>query len=333
MPHVVTRGESVYKCSVCNRKVRVPTNKRGLDIINFCTITNGCKGKLNKVTLLKDINETTALIPAVNDLTNWFQRKTLYTHIQTVESNVWNISHNLNGKPTIHTFLNKMVNDKTELVSVLQPTTTIINSNNIRLTFDRTESGVAQLVTLSSSNITNPLLTTPTNTPLSNILMSTNTGLISIGTLNTAPTISIELTFTIAGHAPIVILYDSIDNIPSITSFWSDVNICFLNGKSYTIRSLEIISHPHAINYFLTGKIPPQGCSFYISKINNVIPAYNDIIMLGAKYPFTPVDKTYDKYVNFSAETSSTHGVLYSFGQIYVTPTTLKSVFPYITVV
>jgi hypothetical protein len=333
MPHVVSRGESVYKCSICNRKIRVPTNKKGLDIINYCTITSGCKGKLNRVTLIKDINETPALTPAENNVNDWFQRKTLYTHIQTVTSNIWNIPHNLNGKPNIHTFLNKMVNNKKELVSVLQPTTTIIDSNNIRLTFDRTESGLAQLVTLSSSNITNPLLNTTTSISSSNVLMSTSTGLISIGTLNTDSIISIELTFIIAGHAPIVILYDGIDNIPSITSPWSDVNVCFLNGKSYTVRSLEIISHLHAINYFLTGQIPPQGCSFYISKVNNVIPAYNDIIMLGVKYPFTSVDKIYDNYVNFSAETSSSRGIIYSFGQIYATPTTLKPVFPYITVV
>lgn len=333
MPHVVFRGESVYKCSVCNRKIRVPTNKKGLDIINYCTITNGCKGKLNRVTLIKDINNTPALAPAINGVTDWFQRQILYTHTQTIASAIWDIQHNLNGNPTVYTFLNKANDGTTELVPIIDPQAIITNSNNIRLMFDRAETGLAQLVTLSSANTTNPLLIPPTITQPSNIVISTNTGLITIGTLDSTSAISMELTFVIAGHSNISITYNTIDNIPSITSPWNDVNICYLNGKSYTVRSLEVISDTNAINYFLSGEIPPQGCSFYVSKINNKVPAYDDIIMLGIKYPFESVDKIYDSYVNFSAENSSTHGVLYSFGQIYVTPTTVKPVFPYITVV
>lgn len=339
MVQVATRGEAVYQCSVCNRKTRVPVNKRGMDIINNCIITNGCKGKLNKVTLTKDIVNTPTLTPAVTGLNDWYQRSTLYTHEQTVATEKWEVVHNLNGNPIVHVFLDRLVYDEesntsiSQLVAVPQPKTTLVSSNAITLTFDVAESGLAQFITLSSPNTTNPSSTIITIPTEDNVQVSTDTGLLSIGTLSTLTNVSIEITFIISGQSPVKILYTNIDNTPVSESPWASTDSCFVNGKSYVTRSLDIVSHPAAINKFLTGQIPPQGGSFYVSKVNGVTPATDEVVILGATSPFTAVDRVYDKYVKLTAETSTSGGVLYSFGKIFATSTAIKSVFPFITVV
>lgn len=333
MPKVVTRGESVYQCNVCNRKTRVPTNRRGLDVLHNCTITEGCKGSLNKVLLTKDIINTPTLTPSVTGIRDWFQRKVLYTHEQVIASKVWNITHNLNSNPVIHTFLNQMIDGETQLVPVDQPNTNIIDSNNIQVLFESAESGVAQLVALSSENRTNPFNLISPTISVDNIQISTDTGVLTVATLSSLPIIGITITFVIPGQAPVTITYTNIDNTPSTTSPWAGTQELFINGNTYTVRSINIITHPNAINFFLSGQIPPQGCSLYVNAIQSTIPEHEDILILTANSPYTPIDRIYDKAIDLGDETANSNGVLYSFGKIYSTPTVLKSIYPYIIVV
>lgn len=332
MPKVVARGESVYQCDVCNRRIRVPTNQRGLDVLHNCTITAGCKGKLNRVTQQRDINATPTLTPAVVGLQDWFQRSTLYTHNQIVASNRWEIQHNLGGNPVVHTFLNKLVGGTTELVTVTQPPTILVDSNNVILVFDQAETGVAQLETLSSQNTINANVTIPAAAP-TNIQVSNDAGLITVATLNSAAIINITMTFSITGQLPVTVTYNNIDNIPPVTSPWAGISQVYVNGNTYTVRSFNILTHPAAINYFLSGQIPPQGATFYVNFINASVPVHNDILILGATSPFGSVDRVYDKYVDLGDETETSANVVYSFGKVYAVSTALKSTYPYISVV
>lgn len=332
MSKVVARGESVYQCTVCNRKTRVPTNQKGLDVVHYCTITAGCKGKLTRVSIIKDVISTPALTPAVPGLNDWFKRNMVYTHGQVVASKDWIIKHNLGGKPNVHTFLNTLVDGTVQLIPANQPQTITIDQNTTKLVFDRAETGIAQLTSLASQNTTNTPISTYVS-PIENLQISTNTGLLTLATKATDPIINITITFVITGQRNVTIVYNNIDNIATASSPWAGVKQVHINGKTYTVRTLDLISHPAAFAYFASGQIPPQGGAFYITFINNTAPVYEDVLVIGANSPFGPVDRVYDKFVDLSRETDSSNGVAYNFGKVVAIPNAIRTAFPLISVV
>lgn len=333
MPKVVVRGESVYQCTICDRKTRVPTNQRGLDVIYHCTITSGCKGKLNRLTLIKDIISTPTLTPSVSGLQDWFQRKVLYTHSQNISSNNWIVPHELNNKPTIHVFTYKSIDGVKQLIPTVPDSITTIDSNKTQISFVRAETGIAQCIALASQNVTNDPTRSTAAITGDKVQYSNNIGVITIATLNDDPTISIMLTFMVSNQDPVTIIYDYITAHTTVSSPWANTSKIYVNGKTYTTRTLDIVNHPSAMPFFLSGQIPPQGCTYYIQYLNSNSVISDEVLMLGANTPYGIVDRVYDSYSDFSSETSTTGGVIYSFGKTYVNPPAIKNAYPYIVVV
>jgi hypothetical protein len=241
----------------------------------------------------------------------------------------WTITHKLNNIPIIHVFVQRVVNGSKQLVLIPSPTIKTIDQNISEIIFDKEETGIAHCVTLSSQNNINPTQAIKI-TPTQNVLISNDIGLLSIGTIDNNPTFNLPITFDIAGQPSVDIVYNKISNIASISSPWTGTSQVFLNGQTYTVRSVNLISHPAAIQYFLSGQIPPQGGNLYIN--NN--PKHGDIVILGATPPFGTVDRIIDKYIDFSDEkTTNTNNILYSYGKIYASPSIIKSIYPYISVV
>lgn len=105
MAQILIKGESVYACDVCNRKIRVLTSRDGIDVVQRCTITYNCHGKLHRVTNTEDINTTPAFPVEVAGVQDWFQRKVEYTHVQPIKSTRWLIKHNLANKPLVYAYV------------------------------------------------------------------------------------------------------------------------------------------------------------------------------------------------------------------------------------
>lgn len=104
---ILIKGESVYKCDTCNRKVRVATSKDGIDVVQRCIITHGCKGKLYRVRDARDANSTSAFPAEVPGIQDWFQRRVVYDHSQPIKSQKWLIKHNLQNKPIVYAYTTK----------------------------------------------------------------------------------------------------------------------------------------------------------------------------------------------------------------------------------
>ena len=333
MAQIVVRGENVYQCTVCSRKIRVPNNRYGLDVVHYCTITQGCKGKLNRVTIPKEVNNTPAIPPEVTGIQDWFQRQMLYTYTQTIASNTWTIQHNLGTIPIIHTFLNQIVNGVMTLVETLPPPYKIIDDNNIILTFPEAVSGVAQLEALSSRNTAN-LQKSKVVQNVNNIQVTTNTGVLTIATLDPSPITEVTLTYVVPGQNPIAIVYNNLASPPDANSPWSGINQVYVGGVVYTVRSFNLVSHPAALQYFISGQIPSTGCAVYVgTPLNGPTGILKSVLILEAKSPYASVDIITNQYVDFSAETKTSANILYSYGVAVVTPNTPKSIYPYISVV
>lgn len=104
MAQILIKGESVYKCDVCMRKIRVLTSREGIDVVNRCTITYGCKGRLHRVKNAEEANATPAFPTEVAGVKDWFQRRVEYTHTQPIKASTWVIKHNLANKPIIYAY-------------------------------------------------------------------------------------------------------------------------------------------------------------------------------------------------------------------------------------
>ena len=330
MTQVVIRGESVYECDVCKRRIRTPTNRYGLDVVQRCTITAGCQGKLHRVTALKDINTTPAFPPEVTGLQDWFARNILYTHQQPIKTAVWVVQHNLQNVPVLHTFVHRTVDGEDVLVEQDPIRVDTIDANTTRLTFAAVESGQVQCVSLSTKNTTNYDNTLAVEDNVVGVQLSSAVGEITIATLDSSGIVDVTLTFL--SSTPVNVTYSGIDGIPSIYSPWVGSNSVIVNGKRYTVRSFNITQTPTAPSYFSSGLIA-NGTAFYVGGINNVPVGANDVIFLLSNSPHTNVDRIYDRYVDASSISSTSPETFYEDGRGYVTSSVIRSTYPLILVV
>lgn len=332
MPKVVVKGESVYKCSVCARSVRVPTNRQGLDVLQRCNITHNCLGKLSRVFTAKDINATPAFPPEVQGVTDWFQRRVFFTHQQPVQSQTWTIKHNLASRPTVYVYVNRVVDGEEQLVKVDPKTETTIDLNTVRVTFDVAESGLAQCISLTSQNSTNPA-STETVVETSDFQLSSDTGEISIATLSTASLIGIAFTFRTSGtEIDTVIDYAGIDDTPSVESPWAGASRAVINGQLYTIRSFNLTKTPLAPTYFAAGAIP-NGSTFFVSSFNSAPPTTGQCLFLLGRAPYATVDRIFDRYIDAATISSDTPEFYYTTGKAFTSPEIIRTTYPPILVV
>ena len=106
----------VYKCDVCDRETELLQNKKGLEVIQRCTITDNCRGKLYQLGVKQD--HIRGQFPsAVGGLDDWTPRKMIYNHTQSIRQQEWRVNHELGIFPTIHVFVERPVAGSTEALS------------------------------------------------------------------------------------------------------------------------------------------------------------------------------------------------------------------------
>lgn len=333
MKQVVVKGESVYECSVCKRKVRVPSNRFGLDVMQRCNITSGCRGSLSRVTLTKDINSTPAFPPEVDGVSDWFQRKILYTHQQPIEASKWLVKHNLGNKPIIHVYANQLVGQTVQLVQFQAQSVTILDLNTVELTFSKPVSGLAQCVSLASENLTNSTAVAEPVVSLDAILTTNAVSEISIATLDSSNIVTVELSYVTSSDTPNVnITYTAVDSTASLDSPWAGVRRVMVNGRRYVVRSFNLISHGAAAPIFGGGQIP-NGSAFRFTELNGQPIKQHDVLVLLARTPFTTIDRIHDKYIDAALISSVDPELYWDAGLGYCRPSAVKTTYPAILVV
>lgn len=325
------KGENVYECDTCTRKIRIPENKQGLDVLPNCNITLGCLGNLRRVLNVREINLTPAVPPEVEGVSDWFQRRTLYTHNQQIANTEWLIQHNLANKPVIHAYVNKIVDGEETLVTQEPTSIKTIDLNNTLLTFTTPFSGVAQCISLATQNVTNPDATTPAVVTPTTMQLTSDTGELTIATLDETSTVSLTLSYiTPTGNSNVQ--YIAIDNVVSIDSPWVNASQAIIAGRKYTIRSFNLSTTPLAPAAFTQGMIP-NGTGFFVSAINGVPLTPGRVLFLLGKAPYSFVDRVLDKYVDPYYINQTSPQTLYDAGKGFVEPSGIKTTYPPILVV
>lgn len=384
MAQILIKGESVYKCDTCMRKIRMLTSREGIDVVQRCTITHGCRGKLLRLKDAKEVNSTPAFPTEVAGVQDWFQRRVVYTHTQPVKAKRWTIKHNLANNPLVYAFVSRqtessatytltatagamwhkstsgydennpyaptaaglytyngtswvmpentipvgsMGNGIFEYMSLVEPDhVAIIDSNTVEVTFGVPQSGILQCVALASQNTSNPIIdkVVDTSTPFK----LSNNGEITIATLNPSPNINVTVNFKSAVVTEgIVATFYGVDNTTSIASPWVGVGHVFVNGRTYTVRSFNLAQTPPTPGIVASGSVDPRMAKFTFEGLSSNI--HENLILLGTS-PFSTVDRIYDKFVDIATLNRFNPEIYYNTGEIYVSQSAIKSVYPLI---
>ncbi len=319
----LTGKESVYQCDTCNRHIRVPLNPYGLDVIDRCIITNNCLGRLHisKTTAERNLVPTTT--PPVDGLEDWVQRTMLYNHEQTIQRLTWRVQHNLGTYPIIQVVVNRPGPNGTVIHVELPPdsyTVTPIDYYSCDITFTRNESGVAQCIsTMSANRIIQPV---PQATQQSTFAI-TNSNILTIATENNDPQIN-SLSIRYSGTTTATINYLGIET-PAITpSPWNGINTVHILGKSYTVRSFDIINRSTTPDAFSNGTVLSGSNVEFLG-----LSGQNFILLTNP--PYTAFDRIFDRLININA--LSPANIIFAGAEMAAQDSAIRNVFPYIVVV
>ncbi len=326
MAKIVVRGEVVYKCNVCNRKIRVADNPHGLSVIHHCTITANCKGVLSKTNDTREILSTSTIPVELSGVQNWYQRRLVYNHTQAIATQKWIIQHNLSNNPIFSVYVDTGNNTQQEIAPL---SITTIDNNTSELTFNKPYSGIAQAISLSSQ------LQVDKSTPLSDAYfqVSNSSGVLTIATLDNSDNLKADFAFKVkASNTPITLSY-IVTNQPVSNTAWVDTSSLYINNKSYTTRTVNMVLDPSNYHYFASGDIS-QNSSVALTQIDDIVPSTQSIILLLSTSPHGTADKIYNKFVYLSGVTDVSKNLLiYKNGTFFAHTSIIRDIYPYIHVV
>ena len=326
----------VYNCDTCKREIELTQNTTGLDTLQRCVITHGCRGKLYQVRVHPDYirGATPTNVPGLD---NWIPRRLLHNHTQPIARQTWNIQHNLGTLPTLEVFVNRPTEDDPDHVEEIQPTDfRIIDPNNVQLYFDRAWKGFAQLMARQSDpKLLNPIQQEPeVEIP---IVPISNRGEITLAVLKQsasfgipAPIINLQITYnTPVGTVPIIEYAP--DDSPSILSAWRNFNEVIIRGKVYTVYSFN------GVTTSMTNGDITNGSTFGFTGVDrnptSTISTINptEMLILLARPGQTIVDKIVDKFIDVTADpTPGIFPFVFNNGEFVATPDAVDSTYPFI---
>lgn len=247
----------IYQCTVCKREIELIRNKRGLETVGPCTITHGCRGRLHQQDVRLDFVRGRQ-VPDVVGLENWRQRKMLYNHTQVLEQQTWVIKHSLGTFPSVQVFVKRPLSENQENLEEITPKDVwIVDDNTLEVVFEKVESGVAQVLARSSDpDLIQPRIQPEFAPPIEKMQL-TNSGEITvavkadiIGNINDP--ISFTMQYRTADGSLIEQDYVA-DSTPSILSPWRDKDTIVIKGKSYNVRSFQLINQLMVEGTVITG--------------------------------------------------------------------------------
>ena len=321
----------LYKCDTCKREVGKPQNPKGLEIINRCVITLGCRGKLYQENVLEDFIRG-ELPTDVVGLDNWQQRRVLYNHTQVKSESTWRIEHNLGTVPVVSVFVDSpTIEDADNRVEVKPQDVIYISSDVVDIVFETPETGIAQLVARSSDP--QLLQSSAVVTEESTTTQISVSGELTLATRVANPSpdnIQIQLLFTTPTGIEVPLTY-TIDNKADAPSPWVSSSRVLIQGKLYRVRSFNPITLASK-----SGSVPSGSTVKFLGynsdvNYNQITPLSDDeVFILMASYPYAGVDVIKDRVVdaNDLSTTSATKQMVYTSGELAVTASSLQTVHP-----
>lgn len=322
---------TTLECDTCKRQIDIERNVTGLEAINRCVITHGCRGRLYQVDLHPDFVRGRPLLDIIG-LDNWFQRKALHNHVQTIRRKEWKIKHDMGGNPAVQVFVDRPTAEDPDFrEEVLPDNTIIVNNNEIILEFVESESGVAQLVARATDPLLNASTVTSAETAEEPTQISSNGTITIVSRLPAyiGANITMEFIYRNSTNNNETTITEIVDDQPSILSPWVDANQVVIKGNRYVVRSLNI-RIPEVANGTIL-----NGAGVRLNKVdgNNINP--NEFFLLLGKSPFTIVDKDFTRVIDLAKVTSTTNtfSLFFDNAEWRAFITIIESVFPIVKII
>jgi len=329
----------VYKCDVCKRTREYQQNVDGMEKIQRCTITHGCRGKLFQLNVLPDYIRASRP-DSVLGLDDWRQRKVLYNHIQTIARNTWIVKHNLGTFPSISVFVNIPIEGNPDNIEEILPDDTkVVDDDNIILTFNRSWSGLAQLVARQSDpNLLKPF-TRIVDTSKEDLQQISKDGEIAIATrissVGECENIELSTLYSTTQNTIVNHTYTQVnDNTTNSSSPWFDFDSVVIKGKIYTVRSFDGIipqmfdeTIGSGSTFRFTGITQDATCS-PLGTSRNI--QQDEVYILFASKPFEIVDKLTTQYIDVFDVTDSENifSLIYDSGEFFSQKNIIQETYP-----
>jgi hypothetical protein len=270
-----------------------------------------------------EINNTPTIPFEVVGLKDWSTRNVLFNYTQAIPMATWKVAHNLENNPDIYVYVQRNGPTGAVLAEVYPKSIDIVDLNNVLITFDQPEAGVAQCVALSSQNAVTPS-TRAISTASTNNMQISHNGELTFATLDPSPLISIKVMFnSSASPQPVVIEYSNIATT-SILSPWDGANYVIINSKRYYTKSVNLLTWGSAPIVFQAGLIA-AGSTVYFP--NSTIAG--QLLVLLANNPQSSIaDRIYDRYVDTASANTPTPQLYYNTGNVYVAPSMIRNTYP-----
>ena len=323
----------VYKCDVCKREKEYIRNVEGLERIQRCTITHGCRGKLYQIAVYPDYSRASAPERVVG-LNDWKQRKVLYNHEQSIARDEWIITHGLGTFPSVSVYVNIPIEGNLDNIEEIFPQDIeVIDDNTIKLVFDKPWAGLAQLIARQSD----PDLLKPyerTQVQEEELIRISNGGEISlvsrISTVGTCDIIKIHVTYTTTQNTVIKKIYELPLNylVLSSSSAWKDFDKVIIRGKTYDIRILN------GIYDAMYDQTIGNGSTMVFDKIEICSATserdlmQDEIYVLFANEPYATVDKVTDKYIDLYDTIQNQFSIVYDSGEFFAKSGIIQQIYP-----
>ncbi len=260
----------VYQCDTCIREIEIVRNEQGLDIINRCVITHGCKGSLRQIderptgVFGKDVED-------VEGLENFRARNILDVHEQLLSSSTWIINHTLNTDPTTHVYIDFIELDGTKSYQLMDPDDYVveyIDQNTTQIMFATTTTGIVHSIARASNPIddlsvvvdiefaqitANTILTIATKEFNDQFIIKT----MNFISPSTSVVTSVPVEFT--AHRDEITAELALFNTP-----WQDTDKVFLGGSNYKVRSVRISD-------IISSQNIEEGSPFYFTDTSDFI--------------------------------------------------------------
>jgi len=340
-----------YKCTTCKREIEIPENKYGLEAIQRCTITEGCRGELYRIGRKQDFSrgDFPARVPGLTDYT---PRRALYNHTQSVAARDWFVEHNMGVYPAVQVLIESAAattsqtdttipcDQRGNVDAYVQTETTdftveIVDANNLIIHFASPQSGLAQLIARSTaSNIQTAAATT---TVAESYQLTATGSLLTVATLNEIipepNTISVDITYKSPDGTTSVTQTYNIGTSPDIDSPWNDYTVVLIQGKRYKVRTFDAY-----IPEMGDGTLP-DGSSFYFSSLDidatGTPPGPRGLnprevfVLLGLD-PYANIDKVTNQVIDASSvDADNAELSLFLSGrELFAFTSVIKSTFP-----
>lgn len=343
-----------YQCSVCDRTIDILEKPANINVFAKCIITNGCRGKLNKLSRNQD-NNRESYPPPVLGLQDYVQRKAFYEHNQQILNPVWNIQHNLGAVPAIDVFIqtDTTTNSLTKL-NINDYKITIIDKNTCNITLQGPYKGKAHLVARTS---TQEFDIAPVST---NDLFKVTYGgifVFAIPKYLTKFEVPPQPPYTPA-DLPLDLLYQNIRLRVSVTEPNKEEIICVESVNLKTLNSTPWIGWKEILlrkrrNYYIryksifsftstfeldtvTAKDIPDGTQVKFLEIDFGTGSFQpieqgDLLLLLANSPYQAIDKIRNKVIDVGAMIKNDYDYfLYQGGELYTSSVNIQNTYPQI---